>query len=526
MAKIWPSQFPPELAHDPRRSAESQVFTQLQNQLPDDYEVYYSRPWWGLDNDGQEKHGEADFIVAHAELGLLFLEVKGGRIAFDPKQGRWTSTDRNGITHRIKDPVDQATKSLHGFLSRFKQDSLWPKHYVNMTIGVLLPDSTNPPANKQTIGMHPKELFMFNEDFSSGLLLWVSNRLRKSQDLGKLGAGGLQAVRRIVADATKLSFALPAQIQGEIAEQDSYLLGIQHLAIQQIFAEDRVVVEGGAGTGKSVVAMELGKRWSQLGYKTVFIAKNEQLVKLAEKLIGPSVFCRMWHDDLLSDLNHLGVTHLVVDEAQDLDHVDLSKLHTPAQFTKLAVFCDSNQAIYNNPRLIAERLEASTIRLSVNLRNTRAIGQVAMQLYDGPAQELIGPIGESPKTIVCATGLINSEIINLCKSLLTSGLSPSRITILCDSIDSLLSIRQALQDAHIDFSRFSEWQSGSVILEMIENFKGLESDCVIIAISKPERLSQEIAYVAASRARSRLFVVSTAEENTLLAAVSKANRDE
>lgn len=525
MAKLWPSQFPSELAHDPKRSAEKQVFKNLKNQLPEEFEVYYSRPWWGLDMDGQEKHGEADFIVAHAELGVLFLEVKGGRIAFDPQQGRWTSTDRNGISHRIKDPVDQATRSLHGFLSRFKQDSLWPKHHVNLTIGVLLPDSTSPSVSKQTIGMYPKELFLFSEQLPAGLHSWVSERMTKSKETGHLGAGGLQAVRRIVADSTKLSFSLSAQISGEIAEQDTYLLGVQHMAIQQIMTEERVVVEGGAGTGKTVVAMELGKRWAQRGYLSAFVAKNEQLVRLAERVIGPDVFCLVWDENVLSNLSLLGATHIIVDEAQDLDHVELSKLEKQIQFTNLVVFCDSNQAIYSDPRSIAERLEASTIKLSVNLRNTKAIGRVAMQLYDGPDQELIGPKGEIPKIITCEDDSIENETISLTKSLMNTGLSPSKITILCDSTDSLLLLRQSFQDSQMDFARFSDWQSGSLVLEIIENFKGLESECVIVVISKPERISQKMAYVAATRARARLYVVSQKVENPLIVAISKANEE-
>ena len=58
---------------------------------------------------GSDFDGECDFVVAHPELGLLALEVKGGAVSYDPKTDRWTSVDRWNIRHNIRDPVSSGT---------------------------------------------------------------------------------------------------------------------------------------------------------------------------------------------------------------------------------------------------------------------------------------------------------------------------------------------------------------------------------------------------------------------------------
>jgi hypothetical protein len=67
---------------------------------------------------GRPGDGEADFVAVHPSHGIIVIEVKGGGIEVD--QGRWMSTDRNGVQHAIKNPFEQAAASKHDLL-RFLQ---------------------------------------------------------------------------------------------------------------------------------------------------------------------------------------------------------------------------------------------------------------------------------------------------------------------------------------------------------------------------------------------------------------------
>ena len=163
MAVMWPRKLPEWVLQDPRRSAEREVYRQLESLLSDDWSVYYSRPWWGITPKGAEIDGEADFIVANPSLGVLFLEVKGGRVEFDPKFGEWLSQDRNGIRHKIKDPVIQSTSAKHQLLRKFQQSNNWPKHRVRLRHGVIFPNCE--PIRNGLIGSYEQELFCCATEF-------------------------------------------------------------------------------------------------------------------------------------------------------------------------------------------------------------------------------------------------------------------------------------------------------------------------------------------------------------------------
>jgi hypothetical protein len=89
MAQMYPSRIPDYVLRDPYRAAEIDIYNRLSEQLPADYVCYYSRPWMGLSPDGEEKDGEADFVIAHRDRGFLTVEVKGGRVARREGTEQW-----------------------------------------------------------------------------------------------------------------------------------------------------------------------------------------------------------------------------------------------------------------------------------------------------------------------------------------------------------------------------------------------------------------------------------------------------
>src|SRR5690349_17832200 len=103
MAKIYPEALPGSVRGDPRRHAECRVYEELASQLGHDWVVYYSVPWIGKSRpEWRREDGEADFVLAHPELGFAVIEVKGGRI--ERVGGKWYSVDRNNTRFEIKDP--------------------------------------------------------------------------------------------------------------------------------------------------------------------------------------------------------------------------------------------------------------------------------------------------------------------------------------------------------------------------------------------------------------------------------------
>ena len=198
----------------------------------------------------------------------------------DPKTGKWASKDRNGISHGIKDPMGQAMKSKHELLKKFKIDPSWPARRVRLRHGVVLPDCD--PTGSELIGGYEQELFCFAADLRDGLAKWLASRLR-SRSEGSLdpevgpGVPGISAIDRTIAAPAKLAVPLHRELEADMAHQDSLLTGAQMQAIVFIDTLERAVVEGGAGTGKTVIASELAARYAENGRKTLLCCLSEPL---------------------------------------------------------------------------------------------------------------------------------------------------------------------------------------------------------------------------------------------------------
>jgi len=100
--------YPVLLDPDTKSPAERRLYEAFARELDDEWTVLHHVKWIGHDDRGRPRDGEADFVVAHPHLGILVIEVKGGRIRFDEITGHYISTDRNTVEHDAGDPFEQA----------------------------------------------------------------------------------------------------------------------------------------------------------------------------------------------------------------------------------------------------------------------------------------------------------------------------------------------------------------------------------------------------------------------------------
>ena len=74
--------------------------------------LVHSFNWLNTGARGRLHEGESDFVVLDPSVGLLFVEVKGGSLEFDPRNGIWYHKLYSGRSRAIKsDPFVQARKS-------------------------------------------------------------------------------------------------------------------------------------------------------------------------------------------------------------------------------------------------------------------------------------------------------------------------------------------------------------------------------------------------------------------------------
>ncbi len=118
MAKLFPERLPSDTFDSERR-----VYEALARDLDDDFTVFHSVSWHA---QSRKPDGEADFLIAHPDLGFIVLEVKGGGIDFDARRSQWSSTDRSGVSHPIHDPFTQALHAKHELMRELVADQRWP----------------------------------------------------------------------------------------------------------------------------------------------------------------------------------------------------------------------------------------------------------------------------------------------------------------------------------------------------------------------------------------------------------------
>ena len=547
MAVMWPRRLPPEVVRHSLRRSECEVYRQLESELDNTFVVFYSRPWLGLEPDGEEIDGECDFVVAHAKLGILALEVKGGAVTYEPRTGKWTSTDRNGIDHNIKNPVAQAKSAKHALLGKLKRSRRWTPRFIRARHGVVLPDSSRPPSD---LGADmPRRIFCFYEDLRDGSGDWIERRFGDAPEDGgrtkELGRDGLKALEDVLAKPFELRTPLGAHLHRD--DRDLKVLTQQQFHILRSIRDyPRVAISGGAGTGKTVLAMEEARRWADSGAKTMFVCYNRGLAtdvrhrlehlapvsvmrfhKLCRQMIDraelelPSARSRselldeIYPDCLLKAFERLqGERYdaIIVDEGQDfLPHwwAAIDAGLDPDGKQILRIFHDSNQRLYARAISLPEDVDSIPYPLTWNLRNTRRIHEVVSRHYRGRESLPLGPEGVDVEWIPVST----DQQIRRGVSAYVSRLVASEGVVEQD-IAILVSKEQAVGEFAPNecFGRFStarcdETAEGRIIVDTIRRFKGLERPVVIVAATSDTVASEEMPYVALSRARTHLAVV-------------------
>lgn len=529
MATMWPRLLPAAIRGESRRAAEIRVYDTLSAQLGSAWTVFYSRPWLGETSSGAEIDGESDFVVAHADHGALFIEVKGGSITYDPAEDRWTSTDRHGIRHRIKNPVKQSADSKHTLLKKAQSERGWPKGFFRFRHGVIFPDIPAVPLNMGPD--KPRELFATRPNLKK-IEEWILQRL-SGGDESPLGHQGMRALEQLLAHPIQLHSPLAYSSADDDEAIES--LTPQQFHILNAFEDlRRVAVSGGAGTGKTVLACEDARRLAMTGNRTLFTCGSAQLAdhirvvlrdsgvdvatvaELAQQigqdtgLLADNTVLRSEQiPDMLFDgmalRQDLAYDAVVVDEAQDFTSttwVAIDALASRTEASTLHAYFDSNQRLYGELRSHFDSYAMLPIRLSRNLRNTQNIHEATQRFYRGPALIADGPIGAEVQWLACEDTRIGKTVTDVVRRLInTEDVLPSDIAVLSPTPTALDELSTPFRD---------QIHTG-LTLSTIANFKGLERRFIVLLATRDISDAPELAYVAFSRARVNLTVTGPNE---------------
>jgi hypothetical protein len=380
------------------------------------------------------KDHEADFVVAIEGAGIVCLEVKGGEVWHDGEGWRQM---RGGHEHRI-DPVRQAREACYALRDYIEKDPRWSQGRLRWDYVVVLPNNELPAdfelpdcprwkivdRNDLTRLVDKLRYVLVRQELERPLL----TREGIDQLATALSGRGLPQ-RDVVARALANEDAADA-----LTEHQAVILDATRLL-------NRVEVRGGAGSGKTFLAMEQARRLARQGQRVALVCYSHGLASYLERIAaawprrqqpayvgefhalgvqrgapeGPDEALRteetirFWEYDLPLQMADLAAQlepghrfdSVVVDEAQDFADAWWDPLLAALKDTEdggIYVFTDEGQRVFN--RHGSPPVPLVPLILDHNVRNTRQIANAFQPLVDHPMR-FLGGEGPAVKFVAC-----------------------------------------------------------------------------------------------------------------------------
>lgn len=536
-----------EILSDQKRKAEVDVYEALKKTLPDDFHVFYSFNWLDTQHRINRSDGEADFLIAHKDFGYIVLEVKGGVISRDEKSGQWYSKGIGNKTYNIKDPIKQARESKHVILSKLKESLGDKLGFICIKHAVVFPGSGKPKSNAALGADMPLEIFMFLEDMPNLGAKVFKTLLREPPGTNTrydpLGKAGIDTLIELFSQGFILEPSLLSKIKScefkiyEATHQQKKLL-------KQTENNKRMIISGGAGTGKTSLAIEKAKLLAQSKHSVLFLCFNSPLSKFLSNLLSElnniqvhtfHQFCikvasiadvvlpdkdskNYWDEipyvllEALEKNPNNRYDAVIIDEGQDFKNEWLESLNlylNDAANGFWYFFYDDNQKIYGKPIQGLNKFADTSFCLFENIRNSKPIFKGSKAFYQGEMLESLGPDGLDIEWIE-ADEQYRSKVLEktLNKLINYEGIAKSEIAVL--AAKSFKNYGESSVGKH-ECCRADELNSNRIVLDSIYRFKGLEKEVVILMDLSSALNNEQLLYVGFSRARSLLIVIDEPE---------------
>lgn len=566
---------PPRVSSEIKSKAEEKIFDFLKNDpAASNWTIIHSL---GLARHVRRQYGEIDFIVLTPDEGVFCLEVKGGRIK--RKAGVWTFINRYGeIGKKQVSPFMQARDGMFSLLESIRARFGSHHRFYNLVFryGVMFPDieftDINPECERWEIYDLRDRKFPVSE-YIKRLSRGAHKQVASTQWYNP------KASRPTEKDITELINFLRGDFEKipplgvAMDETDQELLTLteeQYEKLDSLEDNERCLFEGGAGTGKTMIAIEFARREASLGKKVgifcynkllgVYIkhstVENSEIVatnlhKFMRDLIvssdlkeeflkeEKSALSGNLYDEIYPLYAAMAIREnfdferfdtLIIDEAQDLitpENLDFYDeiLRGGLNGGKWAMFADFHrQAIYVNAgkdemlAVIRQRAPHFTIsKLTRNCRNTKNIGEETASVSGFTKPPFLPTAVEGvPVDYQFYSDETDQreKIEGLLKKLITEKVPARRITILSpkkteDSCISELKRSNSIDVGQVTESFFDSKSVDVITFSTIHSFKGLEN--AVIVLTDIDDLTDEKAksllYVGMSRAKQRLYMI-------------------
>lgn len=554
MARMIPSSGPREFD---KRSQEGKIYEAL-SLLDDDFVVVHSMELTSVAN-GAYRENEADFVLFNKKYGVICIEAKAGQVSY--RNGEWVYS--SGLPMKHGGPFHQAKNIMFRLMDEIRDKGLGGLiGKCRFYYAVWFPSLSNDQIRQVNLPSEAKaDLILTKDD--------LFDPLPKIQEIFKLNQDRNQEldddeastiIERILCPS--FDIVPTARTRYDFNDVSFARLIESQIRILDFLQEQRfAVINGVAGSGKTLIAIEQAKRMSASGKQVLFLCFNLLLAQnIKGKLSSYSNidvftidgFCALecgkenynnyalLEEKLLENPAAFQYSHLVIDEGQDFGIAMYNRGKTDRNSlleafklvleersnSTLYVFYDKYQLIQGSelPNFINEA--ECKLTLKVNCRNTQEIAKCSMgSISEEKACESMPgtPEGRHPtvfysKNPMEQEGKIDRYIEDLKKLGLTD-----IVILTCDTEEgSVFASTGALRKGEDG----TKWKRSNVPFTTCRKFKGLEADAVILVDVSMQTWAEEhscensctrrpglLFYTGASRAKQELRIVCNMSED-------------
>lgn len=512
--------------------------------------------------------GELDFLILAPGKGIFALEVKHGKVSRE--KGKWCFQNRKGDkTYKATGPFAQVDGTMNS-IRKYLLETLKNKPSVQKRISKLLWGTGVAFTSMEDVVNFGQEGRPWQLLSREGLKLpvgyyidalsqgWHNEHKNKhwyDVNLSRPTADDCKLILKSLRGDFEINYSEINRILDNESLIEEYTRE-QFRLLDFVKHNERCLIKGAAGTGKTFMAVEIYRRALQENKKVALFCFNRNLADKLSEMSGKiengnkaNGFVGTFHGFLMQEVGHsvpeekerqnfynehLPLEYIiqrdVVEESEKYDLIILDEaqdLITPyylevfdfilkggiksGNWTFFGDFC--NQAIYlNDPQAGMKSLQQETNftsfpPLKINCRNTQKITFLNTILTGAEEPEhMAGSVlGEDTETFFPVKNKRLKKTEEIINNYISKNIPLSKITVL-----SPVNFENTFLNES-DF--FSQRLNEGLTFSTIHSYKGLENTIVIVLgfeeISSTD--AQRLLYIGISRAKQKLYIILNKE---------------
>ena len=509
-----------------KNDAERDVVIALRDQLTDGW---YIIPSQRLSTSYRDH--ELDVVIMHRDFGIADIEVKGHRVSV--REGVWCSGERQ----LSPQPFEQARNNagtLRDLLQKHQPDLF---EHAKVRYAVAFPNTAEvrgslPPE------MRPEELFL--APAIDDIVTAVEDLFLTRPNYTPFTEAHIRAVIELLRPNANFVVDPEASARRARARLEA-ICASQVKALERLDENRRVVVTGGAGTGKTRLALAWAKRALMRDERVLLTCFNEPLadqisrymfeddnlvtgpfLQIARGLTGmPTIEVpeglseddtkRFWDIEVVGHLHYHWpevedrFDTIIIDEAQDFSPAWIAQMESlldPDGARRIMMVADAEQDIFDRGFTLPTAADGWTVcELTTNCRNTFQIARLLRLALEGAVAPQRGP--ESIGISFSPVGPDEDVVVDAVRQALEATDLKS-VAVIVHSRRWRGVLRDRLN--------LGTWETRDEIIpcETVRRLKGTEFDYVIV-VDPDGSMDDQSLYVAISRAVNQLAVIGSTE---------------